>query len=204
MDIIITAGSGPKECAFAVALVSRKFEAEARDFGLKISVKDRSPVDSESEAFRSIVYSIQGKQLDSFLVQWIGTIQWIGQSPYRPFHKRKNWFLGIERLEDVSLLDSNGKIEVTTMRATGPGGQNVNKTNSAVRAVHIETGIAVSAREERSQVQNRKRAARKIRQHLDERNKASLQKAENEKWSNHWAVERGQPTRIFRGLELKE
>jgi len=67
-------------------------------------------------------------------------------SPFRPEHQRKNWFVGIEVLEQVENTHFHPRdVKWETMRASGPGGQHVNRTESAVRVTHMPTGIQASA-----------------------------------------------------------
>jgi len=84
------------------------------------------------------------------------------------------------------------------MRASGPGGQHVNRTESAVRVTHIDTGLQASASEERSQHRNRKlalaRLAEKIRQSREQQNAGKKE----ELWRGHRELERGNPVRTLR------
>jgi len=87
-----------------------------------------------------------------------------------------------------------------TMRTSGPGGQHVNKTESAVRATHLPTGLSVVAREERSQHQNKRLALAKLAQLLRERDRAAGKRAQHELWNQHNLLECGNPVRTFVGV----
>ena len=85
------------------------------------------------------------------------------------------------------------------MRSSGPGGQHVNKTESAVRVTHISTGLSAIGREERSQYLNRKLALARLNRLLEQKAAAGAQKERREKWDVHNRVERGNPVRVFKG-----
>jgi len=107
----------------------------------------------EQETQGSVLICLSGDGLDVFLEGRVGSVQWICQSPFRKNCKRKNWFVGVYSIctpEDTPYLDLKD-VRFSVMRARGPGGQHVNKTNSAARAEHGPTGISVTAQEERSQ-----------------------------------------------------
>lgn len=105
----------------------------------------------------SAVISLQGGDYHALIEDWEGTVQWIAKSPYRIYHKRKNWFVGVQTFTlSESQEATKAEIRYETLRASGPGGQHVNKTESAVRAVHIPTGMSVVASDQRSQWQNKK------------------------------------------------
>ena len=90
------------------------------------------------------------------------------------------------------------------MRASGPGGQHVNKTDSAIRATHTKSGIVVTAREERSQLMNKKLALARIASVLKEQKITAIASQEQLRWELHQQLERGNPKRIFQGLDFEE
>ena len=89
------------------------------------------------------------------------------------------------------------------MRASGPGGQHVNKTDSAVQATHKPTGLQVSASDERSQHANKKRALEKLEAILISRQQESARKQKQQHWQKHGELERGNPVKVFVGKEFK-
>ena len=146
----------------------------------------------------SAVISLQGAACDEVVDEWEGTVQWIAQSPYRIYHKRKNWFVGVHSFvlsESQEVTEHDFRYE--TLRASGPGGQHVNKTESAVRAVHIPTGMSVVASDQRSQWQNKKLATERLLVKLSSwtMEQAMIQAQEN--WVSHNHLQRGNPVKVI-------
>ncbi len=188
----LTAGQGPVECAWAVIKVLEKLREDAASAGLDARTLDLIPGPEAGTANSAMVALSGGVDLDSFVNAWRGTVQWIARSPFRPEHKRKNWFVGIEVLEPVEETVFDPKeVRWETMRASGPGGQHVNRTESAVRVTHLPTGLQASAAEERSQHRNR---AKRIADRGEEQHSEAREK----RWRAHQELERGNPVRVFR------
>ena len=89
------------------------------------------------------------------------------------------------------------------MRSSGPGGQNVNKVNSAVRAIHTPTGLNVVAMDSRSQHQNKKLAIERLQTKIQEAQLEQLKQSLYDQWENHLQVERGNPVKLFKGTHFK-
>lgn len=196
--IQITSGKGPEECERVVAKVVEKIMSEARSSQLEISLID-SVAGNMNGTLLSAMLLVKGKDIEPFTTKWEGTIQWISQSPYRKFHKRKNWFVGVI-FHDISKdIKWNEKdISYQTMRSSGPGGQNVNKVESAVRATHIPTGVTVTASTERSQMMNKKEAVEKLKNKLMTFQIEKANERVQEQWMEHNTLLRGNPIRIFK------
>ena len=142
----VTAGQGPSECAWAVVRVLEQIQREATLASLEFRTIKIEPGPGTAQ---SALISISGDaDLKGFANSWRGTVQWTARSPFRPAHKRKNWFVGIDILEPVDETGFNVKeVRWETMRASGPGGQHVNRTESAVRVTHLPTGVQATAME---------------------------------------------------------
>jgi peptide chain release factor len=155
----ISAGHGPAECAWAVVKVLEQMQREAPAYGLELKTIEIEPGLKPGTA-QSALVSISGAAgVEAFASSWSGTIQLTARSPFRPEHKRKNWFVGIDAIEPVGETRFRAQdVRWETMRASGPGGQHVNRTESAVRVTHMSTGLQATAMEERSQHRNRKLA----------------------------------------------
>jgi peptide chain release factor len=195
----VSAGQGPSECAWAVVKVLEQIQQEAVSTSLEFRVIEIEPGPKPGTA-QSALVSISGpKALDSFAKSWRGTVQWTARSPFRPEHKRKNWFVGIDVLEPVDETRFNPKdVRWETMRASGPGGQHVNRTESAVRVTHLPTGMQAVAMEERSQHRNRRLALARLMHKLNEINSTRHGEAREQRWRAHQELERGNPVRVFR------
>ena len=135
----ITSGDGPRECQWVVVKLALVFCKEAKARGLSADII----WDGEPKAVaKSLLVKVNGENAAQFVKAREGTVKWIGQSPFRKNHKRKNWFVGVRKapdIRDVPELDERD-IRYQTLKASGPGGQHVNKTESAVRATHTPTG----------------------------------------------------------------
>src|SRR5688572_1715270 len=99
----VTAGQGPAECAWAAAEVCRRRleEAPAAHVEVEIVESVRGP---EPGTVQSALVSLRAPSptaLAAFLASWSGTILWTARSPFRPSHRRKNWFVGVQAIEPV-------------------------------------------------------------------------------------------------------
>lgn len=193
----ITSGRGPAECCRAVALVLEKILKQAKDQALKAEVIDRE-AGPLNRTLLSATLSIEGKNPHEMVKEWEGTIQWISKSPYRIYHKRKNWFIGIQTFTIPVNKEANEReIRYETLRASGPGGQHVNKTESAVRAIHTPTGLSITASDQRSQLQNKKLATDRLLIKLAAWNVEQAMIASQSNWSNHNTLQRGNPIKVI-------
>ncbi|MCE8588070.1 peptide chain release factor H [Bacteroides fragilis] len=193
----ITSGRGPVECCRVVALVLERILKQAQTRKLKVEIveKEAGPA---NRTLLSAVIALEGAGCDTLVEEWEGTVLWIARSPYRIHHRRKNWFVGVQTfLLSESREATENEIRYETLRASGPGGQHVNKTESAVRAVHIPSGISVVASDQRSQWQNKKLATERLQVKLTAWNveQAMIQVQAN--WSNHNSLQRGNPVKVI-------
>lgn len=193
----ITSGRGPAECCRVVALVLEKILMQARQLGLTTEVLEREEGEMNRTLFSAIIF-LEGSKVDDIVDEWEGTIQWIAQSPYRIYHKRKNWFVGVNSFTPTELSEIDTRyITYQTLRSSGPGGQHVNKTESAVRATHVPSGLSVTASDQRSQIQNKKLATERLLIKLSGWNIEQVMQKAQENWNNHNNLERGNPVKII-------
>jgi peptide chain release factor len=202
--IQITAGRGPVECCWVVAQVLKRFleavKKEQRAY--KIIQREKG---TENTTLQSVTIQLQRKDLEVFLSEWIGTIQWIGKSKSRVYHKRKNWFIGIYELPKLTKFQIDEKdITYQATRSSGPGGQHVNKVSSAIRAIHKPSNIQVLVMDSRSQHQNKKIAKQRLQEKVSELQLKALKASVKNQWGNHLNIERGNPVQVFKGSDFKK
>ena len=98
----ISSGSGPCECALAVAKLTDYLVSEFKRLSFSVDVLSAVPAEKPS-TFLSTVLRVNAEGALPVLKTWCGTIQWVCQSPYRPRHKRKNWFVAVELLDPYEI-----------------------------------------------------------------------------------------------------
>lgn len=200
MWIQISSGKGPDECELAVCLFFKAYEKECRLSGVDVNVL-AAVFGNITGNYKSILLSVDGQNKEQLVS---GTIQWICKSPYRPNHKRKNWFINLEVFEEPEkLIFSDKEINFEAMRSSGPGGQNVNKVETAIRAIHLPTGLSVVASEERSQYMNKKLALARLMSMINTQNEEKSKSLEKTMWMQHNLLIRGNPIRTYEGEKFK-
>ncbi len=197
----LSAAQGPAECALAVAKASLRLQTEAQQLAVEVRVIETEAGERHG-TFRSVLLSLEGAQADELAGRWEGTVQWCCSSPYRPGQRRKNWFIGVARFAAPAAAMERA-IRFETLRASGPGGQHVNTTESAVRAIHLATGISVKVQSERSQHANKRLALLLIAQRLAQVEAEQIGALRSRRRLSHHQVARGNPTRTFRGEQFE-
>ncbi|MDO4482524.1 MAG: peptide chain release factor H [Bacillota bacterium] len=193
MIIQISSGQGPAECEIAAAKLFNALNQEYPDAEILSSHAGRNGF-----GFSSIMFST-GSDLSALE----GTVQWICRSPLRPKHKRKNWFVDISIIPEAETVCRDDNIRFERFHSGGKGGQNVNKVETGVRLIHIPTGIAVTSTAERSQLLNRRDAMRKLNAILTAREIEAKKKQTNAAWRQHSQIVRGNPVRVYEGMNFK-
>lgn len=195
MILQISSGQGPEECELAVAKLFNALKEEFSDIEFLFG-RDGCKKDGMKSVLFSTDYDLNALE---------GSVQWICKSPYRPNHRRKNWFVDISVIPEQPPLCTDGEIRFEAFHCGGKGGQNVNKVETGVRLTHIKSGITVTSTTQRSQFANKKEAMRKLNAILADKAESRNAVQRDSAWQEHTKIVRGNPVRIYIGekFELK-
>ncbi len=201
----LSAGQGPEECAKAVGLAYRTLLKEAQDSNVNATAVE-TVASANAGCFKSVLLKLEGTAASVIADNWDGVMLWICASPFRPGHRRKNWYFSGKRFNshaEPGGYKNHGEIRFKTCRASGAGGQHVNTTDSAVQATHVATGLSVRVESERSQHANKRLARLLIMHKLQQLNAQNTAKQDKNRWAQHWDLQRGNPKRVFVGTAFK-
>ena len=197
--LAIHAGAGGTESQDWVEMLLRMYTRWAERQGYKVELLDVSP--GEEAGIKSATIAIGGQYAYGYLRAERGVHRLVRLSPFDAAHRRHTSFALVEVMpdlkDDVEVTINPDDVRLDVFRSSGAGGQNVQKTSTAVRLTHVPSGLVVTCQNERSQVQNRELALRILRARLYEIEHAKLEDERERLRGEHVAAGWGNQIRSY-------
>ena len=195
--VTVHSGAGGTESCDWAAMLLRMYMRWAERRGYEVEIIDS--LDGDEAGIKSVTFTVGGLYAYGYLKGETGVHRLVRISPFDANKRRHTSFASVEALaevdDDIVVEINDADLRVDTYRASGAGGQHINKTSSAVRLTHIPTGIVVQCQSERSQHKNRATAMKLLRARLYSR-------IEKER-RDELAAQRGKQDEIAWGSQIR-
>jgi peptide chain release factor 2 len=195
--VTVNAGAGGTDAQDWAEMVLRMQMKWAERRGFKVELLEATP--GEEAGIKSATFRVEGDNAYGLYSAEKGVHRLVRLSPFDSANRRQTSFAGVEVapvIEDAGEIEIDADdLQVDTYRASGAGGQHVNKTDSAVRITHRPSGIVVQCQNERSQTQNRESAMKVLR--------GKLVELEERKRAEEIAKEKGQAQDVNFGSQIR-
>lgn len=193
------AGAGGTESCDWADILYRMYTRYAEQHGFKVDVLDMQP--GEEAGIKSVTFQISGDYAYGYLKGERGVHRLVRISPFDSASRRHTSFVALdvtaELDDDINIDIADSDLRIDTYRASGAGGQHVNTTDSAVRMVHLPTGITVQCQAERSQHKNRDKAMKMLKAKLYEHEIDKQRKATEQLYGDKGEIAWGRQIRSY-------
>ena len=197
--LTLHAGAGGTEAQDWTSMLLRMFGRFAERSGYSVDVLDYQPGDEAG--VKSVTLGINGHNAYGYMKSEKGVHRLVRISPFDSNARRHTSFAAVDVMPEiddtVEINISPADLKVDTYRASGAGGQHINKTDSAVRMTHIPTGLIVQCQNQRSQIQNRERCMQLLRAKLFEYEKQKQAELKSDIAGDYQAIEWGSQIRSY-------